>query len=116
MNVKIIIVAIVILLLGGGAFVLMKKSATSNTAASGNTSGTLRSLFTSGVSQKCTFNNKANGDAEVNGTIYAAGGKVRGDFQGNVGGSTVNSHVIVDSQTFYVWTDMSKQGFKFALT
>ena len=120
MNVKIgvIIGAIVVLLLGAGAFLKLRKPSTSSTAptASSMASGTLKSLFASNTSQKCTFNNKASGDAEVTGTIYAAGGKVRGDFQGNVGGSTVNSHVIVDSQTFYVWTDMSKQGFKFALT
>lgn len=78
--------------------------------------GTLKDLFASGKSVKCSFDNSATDSAKVTGIVYVSGGKVRGDFATNTKTLSVNSHMIVDSGTSYIWTDMSKQGMKFALT
>jgi len=81
------------------------------------TQGTLKSLFTSGKSVQCSYNNAtADNSANVSGTVSVASGKMRGDFKTTTNETTVNTHMIVDSQNSYIWTDMSKQGFKFAIT
>src|SRR5258708_2824274 len=125
MNKKVAIIggAILLLLLGGGALLAMKRSTkapvvTTNTTSlsnAGSTEGTLKSLFESGKSEKCTVNSKSTDSAKFSGTSYVAGGKVRVDMQGNVSGTTINSHIIIDSGIGYVWTDLSKQGFKFTV-
>jgi hypothetical protein len=46
--------------------------------------------------------------------MYIAGGKVRGDFGTSINGVESKSHMIVDSNTSYLWTDGSKTGIKMA--
>ncbi len=64
---------------------------------------TLKDLLGLGSAQKCTY---------TGGTVYVASGKVRGDFGVTESGKTINSHMIVDGTTSYIWTDGEKTGFK----
>ncbi len=116
MNTKIILVIGLLILIGGGIFFLTKKSSSPVTTTGNQTGnaieGTLKSLLTGGKSVKCTFTNQVEG-ATSEGTVYVAGEKMRGDFKTNTQGASSNSHMIVDSQFSYIWTDESNQGFKF---
>lgn len=60
---------------------------------------TLKALLALGVAQKCTFDQ---------GTVYLAGGKVRGDFVNTAGAS----HMISTGSTSYIWMDGQTAGFK----
>lgn len=133
MNQKTKIVAgiiVLIVLLGGGAFLMTKKPQPQASTLSAKieqpearkvttetAQGTLKSLVASGKSVKCSFNNNnATDSAKVSGTVYVSGGKMRGDFKTTSGNSdSVNSHVVVDSQNSYIWTNTNKQGYKFAI-
>ncbi len=125
-----IIVGIVILLLvvvGIGGYLLMRKNPTpapviqapqqqvTQQATPQETQGTLKSLMASGGSVQCSFTNTATDSAKASGTAYISSGKMRGDFAMTVAGATRNSHIIVDGQTSYLWTDGIKQGMKFAM-
>lgn len=118
-----VIVVLLLLLVGGGAYLAMKKTSPSSldtapitqNSTANSSQGSLKSLFASGKSQKCTFNNTSTDTTKVDGTVYVAAGKVRGDFQTTSNGTPLSSHMIIDSQTSYIWTDMSKQGFKMAI-
>lgn len=129
MNKKILVpvIIIVLILLGGGALVMKNKSAHTQVnptpapaaaaptkATAAQAQGTLKSLLTSGVAQTCTFTNQKQ--ATTNGTIFVAGGKMRGDFTSTNQGQTVSGHIILNAGYSYVWTDMTKQGMKIALT
>lgn len=122
MNKKIILV-ILVLLIGLFGFLgvkSLKKSnpqtnnnqQTQNNTSGNNTTGTLKSLLTAGKSVKCSFSNNVK-ETAVNGTVYVADGKMRGDFKSIAGGTTVSGHTIVDSSYSYFWTDTGNQGFKF---
>lgn len=130
MNKKIVLIlgVLLIFVIGAGGFYVMKKSGSKNnnpqsatsakttvTPANTTTFGTLKDLLSGGKSVKCTFSNKTEG-VSVDGTVYAAGGKMRGDFKTVASKTTVNGHIIVDSSNSYFWTDMSNQGFKMAVT
>lgn len=126
-----IIIGIILLLLvvvGAGAFLMLKKpqpqtsvvkqvpSLTQQTTPQ-MMQGTLKNLLSNGSSVKCSFdNNNSTESAKVSGTVYVSGGKMRGDFQAVTKEMSVASHMIVDSGTSYVWTDLAKTGFKFSLT
>lgn len=112
MNKKVLgIVAVLLLLLLAGYFYMTKgKGGTPgyNTGSSTSTStSSLKDLLTKGVAQSCTFSNEGS-----TGTVYVAGGKMRGDFDSVTEGKTVKSHMIVDGNTSYIWMDGEKTGFK----
>lgn len=73
----------------------------------------LKSLIASQSPQRCTFSNEGMTEgASSSGTVYVAGGKMRGDFVSTAGGHTSNSHMVVEGGASYVWTDEMAQGFK----
>jgi hypothetical protein len=74
--------------------------------------GTINSLLTGGKSVKCTFSDKKE-SASIEGTIYVANGKMRGDIKTSTDKTTIINHMVVDSQYSYLWTDMDNKGFKF---
>ncbi len=76
--------------------------------------GTLKSLLSAGKSQKCTYSNKIQ-TGSVNGIVYIANGKVRGDFTSSTVQNKVSGHMIVEGGYSYVWTDLSNQGVKMAI-
>lgn len=118
-NTILAIATIVILLLTAGGFLLSKKasyktslptqSATTNQETQAE-SKSLKDLFTSGVSQTCTF----SVGSESTGNVYVANGKMRGDFTVNAADKVITSHMISDGKTSYVWMDGEKTGFKMA--
>jgi hypothetical protein len=72
----------------------------------------MKDLLAKGGSQKCTFANTAAG-TESSGVIYLASGRMRGDFTDKAsGGQVVESHMIVDGQTTYIWGNQMPQGVK----
>jgi hypothetical protein len=124
MNKNIIIIVIILAIIAVGVYFFTSKplkapNSLSSTAQSKTESktqtmqGTLRSLLSSGKSQKCTYSNKIE-SASIEGTVYVVNGKMRGDFISGTEEKKVNGHMIVDGKNSYVWTDSSKQGIKMA--
>jgi hypothetical protein len=125
MNNKVLIVLVVIIILaGGGWYFLSSKKQTPGTTSSvenmtqsqesqlADDSGTsLKELFTSGVSQTCTFD-VSDESYTSQGTVYVANNKMRGNFETTVDGTIQSSHMIVDGDTSYMWVDGEPRGFK----
>ncbi len=126
MNKNIVIVLIILVFIAVGSYLFMNKSQPSknqgavtsqnkNSTSSPQTiQGTLKSLITSGKSQKCTYSNKLK-ETTVEGTFYVAGGKLRGDFTTTSAQTKMNGHMIVHNGYSYIWSDLSKQGIKMAI-
>ncbi|MDP2632966.1 MAG: hypothetical protein Q8P25_04580 [Candidatus Curtissbacteria bacterium] len=123
MNKKIIlIIAALLVVVGVGGFYAMQKSSKTsndqttsvNTGSNSETiQGTLKNLLSGGKSQQCTYSNTQD-SASVEGTIYIADGKMRGDYKTTSNGTTTSGHMIVDSAFSYIWTD-DNQGFKYPI-
>lgn len=123
MNKTILIIVAAVIVVGGAAWYLMGRSGQNTPAsdqnsaaresATGKATGkmSLKSLLGSGTSQQCTFSDTAGGTTS-SGTVYIAGGKMRGDFTSTASGRTTNGHMIVMNDTSYIWTDGTTQGFK----
>lgn len=118
MNKKLIIIVVAVLvLLGGGYYVYSSQKGSAGTGS--NTSGgkqnavsSLKDLIAKNIAQSCTYDS-TEGGVENKGTMYMAGGKVRGDFESKMAdGKTTKSHMIVDGNTSYIWSDDSNMGFK----
>ncbi len=112
MNKKLIIIVAALLLLGVGGYLYMKKGTPAGipgaqTGSQTTSVNSLKDLLAKGIAQSCTFSS----DAE-SGTVYVSGGKTRGDFSSVTEGKTVLSHMIVDGNTSYLWTDGQNTGFK----
>lgn len=112
MNKKVILAVIVLIVLALGAYFLLKKQLAGSitpvvTREQTTTLSSLKDLISKGVAQSCTFSNEDN-----SGTVYISSGKVKEDFETKVDGKTVKSHMIVDGNTSYVWSDGSKNGVK----
>jgi hypothetical protein len=111
---------IVLLLLGIGVVWYLNPTVGTNLgqiqqADSAVTPMTLRGLVTGQESLMCTYTGTA--DEDVNeGTVYVAGGRMRGDFTSTVEGVTTMSHMMVDNNTTYVWSDGEPQGMMMAWT
>lgn len=72
-----------------------------------SSSTSINDLLSKGIAQSCTFVNE-----QGSGTVYISGENVRGDFNSTTNEAKLESHVIVDGQTSYVWSDDSKNGIK----
>lgn len=116
------------LLLGlGGYFVMSNKDASPKGGTDSGVVGkkaddkatgglnSLKGLFTAGIPQQCTFKSEMDGYTSE-GTVYVVKGKMRGDFSSVVSGKTMASHMIVDGETSYIWTDGEKKGYKTTFT
>ncbi len=130
MNKQILIVLgafIILILVGGGVYAAMHAStnmsvkktpvmteAKPTVSTLKMTQGTLKSLLSIELPQKCTYSTDVK-PSSVSGTVYVAKGKMRGDFVEGAGENKVNGHMIVENGSSYVWTDMSNQGFKMAI-
>jgi len=119
-NILLGVVILLVLVAGGGAFMAMQKSTKqpaaeqSQSAKSQTMEGTLKNLLTGGKSLKCTYTSKT-ASVSVDTIVYVANGKIRGDFTSKSSQTAVKGHMIIDGQYSYMWTDMSKQGFKVAI-
>ncbi len=121
------VAVIVLLLIGVGGFFLMNRNSASTpnqqvvtnpqkTVTPAPTQNapvmkTLKDLLLANIAQKCTFQD-SSGSANISGSSYIAGGKVRSDFTSNSAGTAVSGHMIVDGKTSYVWMDGQTTGFK----
>jgi hypothetical protein len=111
MNKKVMIVAVVlILLLVGGYFIMKGRSktlSTTGTSQEESSPASLKDLISKGIAQSCTYSNEGS-----TGKFYVSGAKVRGDFETTVEGNVTKSHMIIDGNTSYIWSDGSKSGIK----
>jgi hypothetical protein len=124
--VAIVIGILILFIIGSGAYLALKKSpqpsankapVTQNKSADSGAQtvqGTIKSLLSSGKSQKCTYSSNLE-SASVSGTLYVANGKMRGDFASGTEQAKISGHMIADGGFSYVWTDTSKQGVKMAI-
>lgn len=121
------IVIVLILIVGGyGAYRVYKhfkrlsaQPADQNLTAAVNATATpstslnnLKALIAQGVAQTCTYN---TGNSQ--GTIYMDGGKVRADMtitDVSVNNQPMKSHMIINGNSIYVWSDGRNVGFKMA--
>jgi len=120
-----IVVVVVLVLLGLGLVMMSspKKSAENKGADNTNVAATaptasvttqnksLKELMTLGIAQKCTIANKVNGGSNTI-SIYLDNGKIRGDIVSVTPEKTINSHMIVQGSTTYMWMEDQKTGFK----
>lgn len=119
MNSKIIgiIIAVVIIAAGGWYFTQNKtnnqtKGQNEQTGAMSTTSSSLKDLLALGKSQKCTFSVNTE-DQNSSGTFYIAGGKSRGMITAQANGTNINSNILYDGDTSYMWQEGTNTGFKF---
>jgi len=111
----IIVVIVVLLLIAGGVYFVFGKgkgpTGTNNPVQQTSTSPkSLKDLLGLENSQKCTFTNTEE-KVSSQGVVYISGGKVRVDFDTTIEEKVTKSHMIVDRNTSYFWTDESKTGF-----
>lgn len=122
MNTKILgIIAVIILLLAaGGIFLSQNKSAT-NTSTSitptktENKTSSLLDLLNLGKDQRCTFKTIAD-KTTSEGTLYIAGGKIRGDFKTTVDGKEELTSMIRVGDTNYIWGSTLPTGIKMTIS
>ncbi len=76
--------------------------------------GTLKSLLLANKAQKCTYYT-STASTIITGNVYVANRKMKGDFSTGSQGIHINGHLIINDKNAYIWTDLSKQGFKFYL-
>lgn len=118
-----VVIGIILLLaIGGGAYVLKgKKSAspapvlqTDSTDTASSEHKSLKDLLMANVPQTCTYVDQTEG-SDTRGTTYIAGGKIRSDSDSIINDKTMSTHMIVDGNTSYTWTDGQNTGFKMTL-
>ncbi len=69
----------------------------------------LKALLAVNSPQTCTFRDKTDA-AETSGTVYVMRGRMRGDFTADAPGKTEKSHMIVENDKAYIWTESMPQG------
>ncbi|MEK7631045.1 MAG: hypothetical protein AAB417_03400 [Patescibacteria group bacterium] len=69
----------------------------------------LKALLAVNSPQKCTFTNKVE-NSDSSGTVYVMRGRMRGDFTSVAAGKIENSHMIVENDKSYVWSESMAQG------
>jgi len=112
------IVIAILIAVGGGAFVLsnrnnpeVSKTAEIETNPQTNSSTeaprSIKDLLSYKGTQQCSFSSEGN-----TGLIYMSGGKMRADFTVTLTPGNTNSHMIVDGQSVYIWTENQTTGVK----
>lgn len=118
MNKSLIITILAILIVFGGVgvyFLMANKNAlpsvqiseTSNSVT--DTPQNLTDLMNFASNKTCTFTDTTSNSS---GTVFVANKKVRGDFNSAISGKTMMSHMIIDSNNVYIWTDGESEGYK----
>jgi hypothetical protein len=115
MNKTVIGIVVAVVLVAAGGWYYIYKNGGSFMAAKPQMMQSMKELIASGVTQKCTFNEP---QSNTSGTIYIAGGKVRGDFSSQTQAGAMSGHMISDGSTMHTWMDGMAQGFtsSFAMT
>ena len=125
MNKNILIVAVLLIfaLAAGGYFVFGKDlSQKVKPSSSGQKQSevldtespkSIRTLLESTTPQKCSFKDNME-NIEMNGVVYIANKKMRGDYDSNILGKQMITHLIYDGDFTYMWTEGDVQGYKMA--
>ena len=99
---------IVLAIIAVGTVTLLGKGAADQTAnvtdAGVAESTSLKDLLARGDARSCTFSSVAQG-TQSSGTVYVAGGKLRGDFTTISSGQTLKTHMVVSNDLSYIWSD-----------
>ncbi len=126
-NTVLAVIVVLIILAGGwywyaSAYPNGMTADTSDTASTTDQTGathsatTLRTLASQGGNYTCSLVTTAD-SGKTTGTIFAAGGKTRLDFQiALADGTTVTSHTIRSGTTAYNWVDGQQVGSKSTIT
>ncbi|EKE00006.1 MAG: hypothetical protein ACD_22C00108G0002, partial [uncultured bacterium] len=81
--------------------------------------GSFTDLINAGKSLKCTYESDMGG-TKISGTTYVAGKKMRTDSTVNIdlgqGPQDMGSHMIMDGDYFYMWTEGSETGTKMKIS
>jgi hypothetical protein len=83
-------------------------------AASQSSSGTIAAIVAGGGSWTCNVSHAAANE-KTQGTIFVGGGKMRGDFTSQTSRGPIQSHMISDGTSMYVWSSARPQGIKMAV-
>jgi hypothetical protein len=110
-NALIAIVAVIVIAAAGWFFYTKKGSMMASEKP--QTMQSMKELVASGISQKCDFSEP---QSNTGGTIYIAGGKVRGDFTSQTESGAVSGHMISDGTTVNTWMDGMTQGIQSSFT
>ena len=110
----VVIIGIVLFTRSGGDVVTKDSTATVSQSERTSTAQSLKDLIAANRPQQCTVTTSTDA-GESTGTVYVAGGKMRGDFSVRTNNVSVASHMISDGSTNYIWTDGQPQGFKMSL-
>ncbi|MFQ5540847.1 MAG: hypothetical protein ACE5F4_01220 [Candidatus Paceibacteria bacterium] len=73
--------------------------------------GTMADLLSRGGTWRCTFS-RTDGNATTRGTVYVDTERVRGDFESDVQGITLDSHLIVRDGSLYAWSPVTPGGIR----
>lgn len=112
---KNIIIAVVVVLAAGAAYFLWGSGGSIDTAQD---AASIKELIARGENLKCTFS-RSDENSSMDGVVYVAGGKMRGDFSLVQDGQSFDSHMIQDAEVAYMWSTggpMGATGFKVAVT
>lgn len=115
-----------IIVIAGGIFFWYRKTktvtvtgtnASSTNTANEITTGTYSEILTLGKNVKCDYTN-TDENGTTQGTIYIKnrGEGLRSDFTLTKDGTATNSHLIVDKNTEYIWSDSEKSGIRATIT
>ncbi len=114
-------IILVLLLLGGGFFMIrgsntktpvMEKTVSPTATKMTTEKKSLSDLMALTGNQKCTF---ADSQASSSGTVYSGSGNMRGDFQAQGSGKTIQTHMVSDGKYVYVWMEGETKGYKMSL-
>lgn len=104
----VIIAALAFIFISGSGFGgLMLKE----TADTEYFSGSLAELAQRGGAWRCTFTHETE-TVTSRGTVYVYGENIRGDFESDTQGITVDSHMITSDGFIYTWSPIAPTGYK----
>lgn len=74
-------------------------------------SGSFAELAERGGAWRCIFTHETE-TVTLRGTVYVYGENIRGDFESDTQGITVDSHMITDHGFIYTWSPIAPTGYK----
>lgn len=108
----VVVGVVAVAVIAGLAFYMNQGSAPGGNSPMGASPMSMKDILAKGQSQKCTYSSNIGG-VESSGVVYTASGRMRTDFIAKVdGGEMMESHMIIDGETAYVWGNQMEQGIK----
>lgn len=118
---KIIALVVGLLVVAGGGYMLLNKSDSANEEMSVDSSNTpqesgkkmaFSQFIKQGGSHKCSVHQSVNG-TDVVGTTYISDGKIKGEYNTQAQGMSIDSYFLVRDGYTYSWTSLApNMGFK----